>query len=157
MNVIKISCGPELAPIECINPRRDRWAFRWDHHQEDGAWYAFEAVTDHRPTVDEIRATVAAYIDGVTQDQIINGFTWKGKPVKLTDAAQRNFLFAVVKVDRTGQIDRQQFIGLLDAQTDAEAADELGEMVVAIWDHIERKRADGIAAKEAVDFSKFEL
>lgn len=158
MNVIKISCSPELAPIECINPRRNRWAFRWDHHQEqDGTWYAYEAITDHKPTIDEIRATISAYIDGQTQAEIINGFSWKGKPVKLTDEAQRNFLFAVFKVDRTGEINREQFIGLLDAQTDAEAADELGDMVVAIWDHIEEKRADGIKAKAAVDFSKFEL
>lgn len=60
-------------------------------------------------------------------------------------------------LDRTGEIDRAQFVGLLEAQTDAEAADELGDMVAAIWKHIKQKRADGIAAKNAVDFSKYVL
>lgn len=158
MEVLKISCGADLAPIECINPRRDRWAVRWDLHQEqDGAWFASEVVVDHRPTVDEIRSIISRHIDAITQDEIINGFSWKGKPVRLTDDAQRNFLFAVYSLDRTGEIDRAQFVGLLEAQTDAEAADELGDMVAAIWQHIKQKRADGIAAKNAVDFSKYVL
>lgn len=158
MEVLKISCGADLAPIECINPRRDRWAVRWDIHQEqDAGWFASEVVVDHRPTVEEIREIITAHIDATTQNDIVNGFSWKGKPVKLTDTAQRNFLFAVFTVDRTGEIDREQFVGLLDAQTDAEAADELADMVSAIWGHIQQKRADGITAKNAVDFSKYAL
>lgn len=158
MKVLKISCGADLAPIECINPRRDRWAVRWDIHQkQDAGWFASEVVVDHRPTVEEIREIITAHIDATTQNDIVNGFSWKGKPVKLTDTAQRNFLFAVFTVDRTGEIDREQFVGLLDAQTDAEAADELADMVSAIWEHIQQKRADGIAAKNAVDFSKYAL
>jgi hypothetical protein len=77
--------------------------------------------------------------------------------VRLTDAAQRNFLFAVYSLDKTGEIDRAPFIGLLEADTDAAAADELGDMVAAMWTHIKECRAAGIEAKNAVDYSQYEL
>ena len=103
MNFQKISCSEHPEPIECINPRRDRWAFRWNHHKEDGGWFAFEAVADHRPSVDEIREVIDAQIDAATQSDIIEGFEWNGKKIRLTDTAQRNFLFAVYSLNHTGK------------------------------------------------------
>lgn len=158
MKVNKISCSEGLKPIECINPRRQRWAFRWDIHEEaEGGWFAMEAVADHKPTQEEMRSVIEAQIDEATQNKIVNGFDWNGKPVKLTDTAQRNFLFAVYTLDRTGEIDRSTFAGLLEADTDATAADELGDMVVAMWHHIKDRRAEGEAAKKAVDYSVYVL
>jgi len=157
MKVNKISCAEVLAPIECIAPRKNRWAFRWDHHHEAEGWYAFEVVMDHRPTVEEIRQIIEKHIDEATQAEIVNGFAWNGHPVKLTDTAQRNFLFAVYSLDHTGEIDRSAFIGLLEADTDAAAADELGDMVAAMWQHIKARRAEGIELKRAVDYSQYEL
>lgn len=157
MNFQKISCSEHLEPIECINPRRDRWAFRWNHHKEDGGWFAFEAVADHRPSVDEIREVIDAQIDAATQSDIIEGFEWNGKKIRLTDTAQRNFLFAVYSLNHTGEIDRAPFVGLLEADTDAAAADELGDMVAAMWKHIKEHRKRGRQAKEAVDCSVYVL
>lgn len=158
MEAKKISCSENIEALECINPRRDRWAVRWDHHQDaDGNWFVYESRFDHRPTIDEIRAIIGATIDAETQDKIVNGFTWNGKPVRLTDTTQRNFLFAVYEIDKTGNVDRAPFVGLLEADTDAAAADELGEIVVAMWRHIKTTRAEGIARKEAVDYSLYGL
>ncbi len=120
-----------------------------------GARMAVEMITDGRPTVDEIRDAVAEYFDAQTQNRIANTFFWNGRMVRLTDAAQRNFLFAVYSLDKTGEIDRAPFIGLLEADTDA--ADELGDMVAAMWTHIKECRAAGIEAKNAVDYSQYEL
>lgn len=156
MKVSKISCGANLAPIECINPRRDRWAVRWDLHQEpEGGWFALEAVVEHRPTVDEVRQIISDHIDEATQHDIVNGFAWKGKSVRLTDTAQRNFLFAVYSLNHTGEFDRTPFAGLLEADTDAAAAQELGDMVAAMWNHIKTHRARGQALKVAVDYSAY--
>ena len=117
MKTREISCSEVLAPIECINPRRDRWAVRWNHHRdEERGWLAVEMITDGRPTIDEIRDAVAEYFDAQTP-----------------------------------------FIGLLEADTDAAAADELGDMVAAMWTHIKECRAAGIEAKNAVDYSQYEL
>ena len=158
MKTREISCSEVLAPIECINPRRDRWAVRWNHpRDEERGWLAVEMITDVRPTVDEIRDAVAEYFDAQTQDRIVNTFLWNGRKVRLTDTAQRNFLFAVYSLDKTGEIDRAPFIGLLEADTDAAAADELGDMVAAMWTHIKECRAAGIEAKNAVDYSQYEL
>ncbi len=158
MKTREISCSEVLAPIECINPRRDRWAVRWNHHRdEERGWLAVEMITDGRPTIDEIRDAVAEYFDAQTQNRIANTFFWNGRKVRLTDAAQRNFLFAVYSLDKTGEIDRAPFIGLLEADTDAAAADELGDMVAAMWTHIKECRAAGIEAKNAVDYSQYEL
>lgn len=152
-----ISCSEALQPIECISPRRDKWATRWNHHLDpEKGWVALEAVTIGRPSVEEIRAAVGEYIDGQTQENIVNGFSWNGKPVRLTDTAQRNFLFAVYTLDRTGEIDRASFIGLLEADTDAAAADELGDMVAAMWKHISKCRSIGIERKKAMDYTPYE-
>lgn len=157
MKFQKISCSEILRPIECINPRRDIWATRWNHHHDpEEGWVVLEAITEGRPSVDEIRAAVESYIDEQTQNGIINGFSWNGHPVKLTDTAQRNFLFAVYSLDRTGEIDRASFIGLLEADTDAAAADELGDMVAAMWKHIDKCRNIGIECKKAVDYTPYE-
>ena len=158
MKAIEISCSEVLAPIECINPRRDRWAVRWNHRRdEERGWLAVEMITDHRPTADEIRDAVAEYYDAQTQNRIVNTFFWNGRKVRLTDTAQRNFLFAVYSLDKTGEIDRAPFIGLLEGDTDAAAADELGDMVAAMWTHIKECRAAGIEAKNAVDYSQYKL
>lgn len=114
-----------------------------------------EAITEGRPSVDKIREAVNEYVDGQTQENIVNGFTWNGHPIKLTDTAQRNFLFAVYSMDRTGEIDRASFIGLLEADTDAAAADELGDMVAAMWKHINKCRNVGIECKKAVDYTPY--
>ena len=157
MNVYKISCGEVLAPIECIAARRNRWAVRWDHHHEDEGWFAYEFITDHRPTVDEIREIIEGHIDEATQNEIVNGFVWNGKKIRLSDTTQRNFLFAVFEIDKTGSVDRAPFIGLLESETDAEAADELGDITLAMWRHIKARRAEGIELKRAVDYSQYEL
>lgn len=158
MKFQEISCSEFLQPIECINPRRDKWATRWNHHHDDErGWLALEAITEGRPSIEEISEAIGEYIDQQTQERIINGFSWNGHQVKLTDSAQRNFLFAVYTLDRTGEIDRSSFIGLLEAETDAQAADELGDMVTAMWKHINSCRTKGIERKKAVDYSPYLL
>lgn len=158
MKFQKISCSESLRLIECINPRRDVWAVRWNHNRDtEKGWVALEAIVNGRPSVEDIRAAIDEYIDNQTQENIRNGFSWNGHPIRLTDTAQRNFLFAVYSLEKTGEIDRASFIGLLEAETDAAAADELGDMVAAMWKHIERCRNDGKERKMAVDYSHYEL
>ncbi len=157
MKIQKISCSEFLNPIECINPRRNLWAFRWNHHEEEGDWVAYEVIADHRPTIEEIREIINSHIDEETQARIVNEFTWRDKQIRLTDTAQRNFLFAVYHLDHTGEIDRATFTGLLESETDAEAADELGDIVSAMWEHIKHQRAEGQKQKNAVDYTVFEL
>lgn len=158
MKFQKISCSESLRLIECINPRRDVWATRWNHHHDpEEGWVVLEAITDGRPSVEEIRDAIGEYIDNQTQENIVNGFSWNGHPVRLTDTAQRNFLFAVYSLDKTGEIDRASFIGLLEAETDAAAADELGDMVAAMWKHIEKCRNLGKECKQAVDYTPYEV
>lgn len=48
-------------------------------------------------------------------------------------------------------------MGLLEADTDAAAAEELGDMVAAMWEHIKKHRAEGQSLKDAVDYSVYEL
>ena len=158
MEFKKIQCSGTLAPIECINPKRDRWAVRWNHQQEEGeSWTALEAVTEGKPTKAEVETAISKHIDEETQQGIINGFVWNDKPVKLTDSTQRNFLFAAYSLDHTGEIDRAEFSGILAATTDAEAADELRDIVAAMWQHIKTQRRKGINRKSEFDFSQFDL
>jgi hypothetical protein len=157
MTYQKISCSESLNLFECINPRRNRWAVRWRHEADsEGNYTAYETVFDYKPTIDEITAIVVEQIDAETADIITNNFTFNGKQVKLTDTTQRNFLLAAYVSKNTGEIDMQTFAGIFEAETEAQAADELEDFVSSMWAHIRDARIKGIRIKESIDFSAYE-
>lgn len=156
MEFYEIKCSEDIMPIECVNPRRNIWAVRWNlHPDENNEWSALEALSLGRPSIDTIRSSISDFIDSITQDRIVNGFVWNDIPIKLTDAAQRNFLFALFHLNHTGIVDRESYGDLLVSDSDEEAAIELRDMVASMWQHIKECRADGILRKNQVDYTRF--
>lgn len=78
--------------LECTNPVRNRWRVRWDVQKQDdiNATY-MEEVFDHKPSVDEIRSTVTAWINTCTDEAILHGFIYDGTPVWLSQVNQLNY------------------------------------------------------------------
>ncbi|MBP3762958.1 MAG: hypothetical protein J6I49_03645 [Bacteroidales bacterium] len=81
----------DVAPIVCLNPRRDTWRVRLAiTPTELGAeWY--EEDFDHRPTATEIRALFVELVNERVQQSILTGFTYEGKAVWLSEENQLNF------------------------------------------------------------------
>ena len=63
---MRIQGSAGVAPIECVNPRKDKWRVRWDIEEQDGMATYEEAEFDRRPTLDEIKAAfdLAVQTDG---------------------------------------------------------------------------------------------
>ena len=57
---------------------------------ENGGWNWRERF-DHEPTMDEIKNAIIATINADTDERILTGFTWNGKPVWLSQENQMNF------------------------------------------------------------------
>lgn len=84
------SAGVKL--IECISPARDKWRVRWDvQEHEDGSASYMEEEFGHRPTDEEIRATVIGWHNARTDERILSGFVWNGMPVWLSAENQMNY------------------------------------------------------------------
>ena len=55
----RVTGNKGVLPIECVNPKKDKWRIRWDvqEHEDDSADY-MEEEFDHKPTDEEIKAIV---------------------------------------------------------------------------------------------------
>lgn len=89
--------------IECTNPVRNKWRVRWDVQRKDDitAFY-MEHEFNHKPTVDEIQATVTAWINAQTENKILSGFTYEDAPVWLSAENQFNYQSACTLAVQSG-------------------------------------------------------
>jgi hypothetical protein len=73
-------------PLECINPPKGRWAFRWDFRDEENGVSYEEKVFDHEPTPkervdatiewdDAAMAELLARIAGHDKSETVNSFS----------------------------------------------------------------------------------
>ena len=57
----------------------------------DGNNYTWRKYYDHKPDLREIKNDISELINKETASEILNGFTWNGKPVYLSTENQLNF------------------------------------------------------------------
>lgn len=67
------------------------FGFGKEHEEDTSGWNYYHRFT-HRPTLDEIKAVINKQIDDDTDETILHGMTWEGKPVKLDSESQTNLL-----------------------------------------------------------------
>ena len=79
-----------VAPIECVNPRKDKWRVRWNIEEQDGM-ATYEAEFDRRPTLEEIKTTVLTSYNARIDEAIRSGFHWEETPVWLSAENQFNY------------------------------------------------------------------
>lgn len=53
--------------------------------------FDYRQVFDHKPSEEELREVIEAHINALTDEKILSGFFWNGKPVWLSSENQFNF------------------------------------------------------------------
>lgn len=88
----RVTGNKGVLPIECVNPKKDKWRIRWDvqEHEDDSADY-MEEEFDHKPTDEEIKAIVIVWYNRQTDQEILSGFEYEGNLVWLSSENQFNY------------------------------------------------------------------
>lgn len=88
----RVTGNKGVLPIECVNPKKDKWRIRWDvqEHEDDSADY-MEEEFDHKPTNEEIKAIVIVWYNRQTDQAILSGFEYEGNLVWLSSENQFNY------------------------------------------------------------------
>lgn len=76
--------------LQCIG--RNKWLLYFGFYKIEGSAYEYRHTFDHKPSLDEIKAIINKQIDDDTDETILHGMTWEGKPVKLDSESQTNLL-----------------------------------------------------------------
>ena len=88
----RVTGNKGVLPIECVNPKKDKWRIRWDvqEHEDDSADY-MEEEFDHKPTDEETKAIVIVWYNRQIDQAILSGFEYEGNLVWLSSENQFNY------------------------------------------------------------------
>lgn len=88
----RVTGNKGVLPIECVNPKKDKWRIRWDvQEHEDGSADYMEEEFDHKPTDEEIKAIVIVWYNRQTDQAILSGFEYESNLVWLSSENQFNY------------------------------------------------------------------
>lgn len=131
--------------------------------EEDATGWNYRERFDHRPTLDEIRATIIAQINADTETRILTQFSWNGKPVWLSKENQYNYKAAYDLAYQTdGAILPIRF--KLGEDEDGNAIYHTFTKIEPFSDFITKMITfsntllnEGWKEKDSIDYSKFDL
>ena len=63
----------------------------YGYGEEDGQGFDYRHVFDHKPTKEELKNVIEEHINSMTDEKILTGYVWNGKPVWLSKESQFNF------------------------------------------------------------------
>ena len=118
---------------------------------------------DHVPSISEVRNDIEALVNAQTDEIILNGLVWNGKPVYLSSENQFNFKAANDLCIHTGGANLPMKLKLgEDVNGNAvyhtfTKAEVLDGFVTSIFGHILSAIRDGWAEKYSVDYSLYEI
>ena len=99
----RVTGNKGVLPIECVNPKKDKWRIRWDvQEKENGSASYMEEEFNHKPTGEEIRTLVMSWYNSQTDAAILSGFVYKDAPVWLSTENQYNYKAAYDLAVQTG-------------------------------------------------------
>lgn len=158
---MRIQGSAGVAPIECINPRKNKWRVRWDIQEVDGAVSYEEVEFDHKPTIEEVRAAIVAWHNARIDEQIVSGFLWEGVQVWLSSENQFNYKSAF---DLAVQTQGKNLPVIFKLGTDEipvyrefRTVDELKTFCMGVIAHVQKTLAEGWKRKDAIDFSIYQI
>lgn len=160
--VMKVNGCIGVLPIECVNPRKNKWKVRWNiTEKEDGSSDWYEQDYDHKPTLEEIRDTIVKFHNGQVDAKILSGFSWKDMPVWLSSENQFNYKASFdLAVQTNGQNLPVRFKFGTDKDPkyyDFKTVDELSDFYTSAIKFINDTLQDGWAEKDSVDFSVYSI
>lgn len=151
-----------VLPIECVNPRKNKWKVRWNiTEKEDGSSDWYEQDYDHKPTLEEIRDTIVKFHNGQVDAKILSGFSWKDMPVWLSSENQFNYKASFdLAVQTNGQNLPVRFKFGTDKDPkyyDFKTVDELSDFYTSAIKFINDTLQEGWAEKDSIDFSVYSI
>lgn len=160
--VMKVNGCIGVLPIECVNPRKNKWKVRWNiTEKEDGSSDWCEQDYDHKPTLEEIRDTIVKFHNGQVDAKILSGFSWKDMPVWLSSENQFNYKASFdLAVQTNGQNLPVRFKFGTDKDPkyyDFKTIDELSDFYTSAIKFINDTLQEGWAEKDSVDFSVYSI
>lgn len=160
--VMKVNGCIGVLPIECVNPRKNKWKVRWNiTEKEDGSSDWYEQDYDHKPTLEEIRDTIVKFHNGQVDAKILSGFSWKDMPVWLSSENQFNYKASFdLAVQTNGQNLPVRFKFGTDKDPkyyDFKTVDELSDFYTSAIKFINDTLQAGWAEKDSVDFSVYSI
>ena len=160
--VMKVNGCIGVLPIECVNPRKNKWKVRWNiTEKEDGSSDWYEQDYDHKPTLEEIRDTIVKFHNGQVDAKILSGFSWKDMPVWLSSENQFNYKASFdLAVQTNGKNLPVRFKFGTDKDPkyyDFKTIDELSDFYTSAIKFINDTLQEGWAEKDSVDFSVYSI
>lgn len=148
----------DVAPIECLNPRKGIWRVRLDITEtEDGAEW-MEHDFDHRPTVEELRTLYYDWVDESVRQRIEGGMTYEGSKVWLSQENQMNYMAACLSnVKITGLISVKVRLGTAEnpVYKTFKSFLTLLDFYRQVQQHIQDCLSDGWAKKDAFNVQPY--
>lgn len=143
-------------PLECINPRKNKWRIRWDiTDRGDGTASWKEQDFDHKPSEYEIRVAITSWVDESTRAKILSGFTWNGMQVWLSIENQMNYkaIYDLAIQGNEGILPITFKFGTDESPVfyTFNAVDELSDFHTKAIKHIHDCLSEGWASKEGID------
>lgn len=160
--VMKVNGCIGVLPIECVNPRKNKWKVRWNiTEKEDGSSDWYEQDYDHKPTLEEIRDTIVKFHNGQVDAKILSGFSWKDMPVWLSSENQFNYKASFdLAVQTNGKNLPVRFKFGTDKDPkyyDFKTVDELSDFYTSAIKFINDTLQAGWAEKDSIDFSVYSI
>lgn len=132
---------------------------RWDIQQTNETATYEEAEFDHRPSVEEVRATIIAWHNARIDKQIKQGFRWEDVSVWLSTENQFNYKAAF---DLAVQTQGANLPVVFKLGTDEKPVyrefatlDELKAFYTAAMAHVQQTLAAGWKTKDGIDFGQY--
>ena len=126
---------------------------------DDGAGYCWRRDYDHRPTAEELRRDVTELVNGLVDERILCGMTYKDMEVWLSTENQLNYKAAhdlAVQTEGKTLPVTFKFGTEEDPQYHTfETVEELEDFHVAMVKHIQAALAEGWAEKDNKDWHIF--
>lgn len=129
---------------------------------ENGGWN-WRQRFDHLPTSDEIREVIISLINEETNNKILSGFSWNGKPVWLSSENQMNFKASYDIAVKTGGENLPIKFKLGEDKTGEPIyhtftkEEPFTDFITKAFAFINSTLNEGWKEKDSVDFSKFKL
>lgn len=70
---------------------RDKYELIYGFSEDENGGWNWRCRFDYKPSLDEIKKTILDQINAITDEKILTGFVWNGKPVWLSSENQFNY------------------------------------------------------------------
>lgn len=158
----KVIGNSDVKPIECINPKKDKWKVRWAiQAAEDGVVEYMEEDFDHKPTIDEVKGIIISWYNSNIATKISSGFVWKGISVWLSLENQFNyktaFDTAVMSEGKTLPVKFKLGTDNKPVYYEFSTIEELSDFYYKVIAYVQSVLHQGWSEKDMLDFSVYEI